>query len=151
MTSIDNVMKSKLNTYNLAKGSLVQMQRKRTWGHHYTLRIDVGTYSLRRGNLSVRSLADIVTSEHIIEDSEYLDSIILAVPKSGFLWSLFVSPTKYCASGTLWRNLRPNTSDLRQWLYQDRQCKHDITLPERLRPSPRYPKKYSFGRGVHPV
>ncbi|KAJ3479173.1 hypothetical protein NLI96_g9247 [Meripilus lineatus] len=30
MTSIDNVMKSKLNTYNLAKGSLVQMQRKRT-------------------------------------------------------------------------------------------------------------------------
>lgn len=30
MTSIDNVMKSKLNNYNLAKGSLVQMQRKKT-------------------------------------------------------------------------------------------------------------------------
>jgi len=30
LTSIDNVMKSKLNNYNLAKGSLVQMQRKKT-------------------------------------------------------------------------------------------------------------------------
>ena len=30
MTSIDNVMRAKLNTYNLAKGSLVQMQRKKT-------------------------------------------------------------------------------------------------------------------------
>lgn len=31
MTSIDNVMKAKLNSYNLAKGSLVQMQRKKTY------------------------------------------------------------------------------------------------------------------------
>jgi hypothetical protein len=30
MTSIDNVMKAKLNNYNLAKGSLVQLQRKKT-------------------------------------------------------------------------------------------------------------------------
>ena len=30
LISIDNVMKSKLNNYNLAKGSLVQMQRKKT-------------------------------------------------------------------------------------------------------------------------
>ena len=30
MTSIDNVMKSKLQNYNLAKGSLTQMQRKKT-------------------------------------------------------------------------------------------------------------------------
>ena len=29
MSSIDNVMKSKLNNYNLAKGSLVQMERKK--------------------------------------------------------------------------------------------------------------------------
>lgn len=29
MASIDNMMKSKLNNYNLVKGSLVQMQRKR--------------------------------------------------------------------------------------------------------------------------
>ncbi len=31
MTSIDNVMKAKLTNYNLAKGSLVQMQRKKTY------------------------------------------------------------------------------------------------------------------------
>ena len=30
MTSIDNVMKTKLQSYNLAKGSLQQMQRKKT-------------------------------------------------------------------------------------------------------------------------
>lgn len=30
MTSIDNVMKTKLQNYNLAKGSLQQMQRKKT-------------------------------------------------------------------------------------------------------------------------
>jgi len=29
MTSIDNIMKAKLNNYNLAKGQLVQMQRKK--------------------------------------------------------------------------------------------------------------------------
>jgi V-type H+-transporting ATPase subunit C len=29
MSSIDNVMKSKLNNYNIAKGSLVQIQRKK--------------------------------------------------------------------------------------------------------------------------
>lgn len=30
MNSIDNVMKTKLQNYNLAKGSLTQMQRKKT-------------------------------------------------------------------------------------------------------------------------
>ena len=29
MTSIDNIMKAKLNNYNLAKGQLVQIQRKK--------------------------------------------------------------------------------------------------------------------------
>ncbi|KAI9057188.1 ATPase V1 complex subunit C [Trametes sanguinea] len=64
MTSIDNVMKSKLNNYNLAKGSLVQLQRKKT------------------GNLSVRSLVDIVRREHFIQDSEYLETVLVAVPKN---------------------------------------------------------------------
>jgi hypothetical protein len=31
MTSIDNIMKAKLNNYNLAKGQLVQMQRKKAY------------------------------------------------------------------------------------------------------------------------
>ncbi|OJT14372.1 V-type proton ATPase subunit C 1, partial [Trametes pubescens] len=71
MTSIDNVMKAKLNNYNLAKGSLVQMQRKKT------------------GNLSVRSLVDIVTQDHFINDSEYLQTVLVAVPKNNVKdWNL---------------------------------------------------------------
>jgi len=30
MTAIDNALKAKLNNYNLVKGSLTQMQRKKT-------------------------------------------------------------------------------------------------------------------------
>lgn len=63
MASIDNVMKAKLNNYNIVKGSLVQMQRKKT------------------GNLSVRSLVGIVSKEDIIQDSEYLETCLVAVPK----------------------------------------------------------------------
>jgi len=64
MTSIDNVMKTKLNNYNLAKGSLVQLQRKKT------------------GNLSVRSLADIVSKGDLLQDSEYMQSVLVAVPRN---------------------------------------------------------------------
>lgn len=64
MTSIDNIMKTKLNSYNLAKGSLTQMQRKKT------------------GNLSVRSLVDVVKQADFIQDSEYLETLLVAVPKN---------------------------------------------------------------------
>ncbi|KAA1468593.1 ATPase, V1 complex, subunit C [Dentipellis sp. KUC8613] len=64
MTSIDTVTKTKLNNYNLAKGSLTQLKRKKT------------------GNLSVRSLADYISKENFIQDSEYLETLIVAVPKS---------------------------------------------------------------------
>ncbi|KAF8078381.1 hypothetical protein FPV67DRAFT_1571244, partial [Lyophyllum atratum] len=64
MTSIDNAMKAKLNNYNLVKGSLTQMQRK------------------KMGNLSVRSLADVVSKEDFIHDSEYLETLLVAVPRA---------------------------------------------------------------------
>ncbi|GAB1523898.1 Vacuolar ATP synthase subunit C [Rhizoctonia solani] len=63
-TSIDNVMKTKLSSYNLAKGALTQMQRKKT------------------GNLSVRSLIDVVKREHVIPESEYMETVFVAVPKN---------------------------------------------------------------------
>ncbi|KAF8343051.1 ATPase V1 complex subunit C [Cantharellus anzutake] len=63
ITSIDNVTKNRLNNYNLAKGSLTQLQRKTA------------------GNLSTRSLIGIVTKEQIVE-SEYLESVFVAVPKN---------------------------------------------------------------------
>ncbi|KIY45343.1 ATPase, V1 complex, subunit C [Fistulina hepatica ATCC 64428] len=64
MTSIDNMMKLKLTNYNLVKGSLVQMQRKKI------------------GNLSVRTLADIVSKDDFVLDSEYLETLLVAVPKT---------------------------------------------------------------------
>ncbi|QRW05757.1 V-type H+-transporting ATPase subunit C [Ceratobasidium sp. AG-Ba] len=64
MTTLDNVMKSKLSNYNLAKGSLTQMQRKKT------------------GNLSVRSLIDIIKREDVIPESEYMETKFVAVPKN---------------------------------------------------------------------
>ncbi|KAJ2928753.1 hypothetical protein H1R20_g8229, partial [Candolleomyces eurysporus] len=64
MTSIDNALKSKLTNYNLVKGSLTQMQRR------------------KNGNLSVRSLSDIVTQDDFVLDSEYLETILVAVPKN---------------------------------------------------------------------
>ncbi|KAJ7107667.1 hypothetical protein C8R43DRAFT_905708 [Mycena crocata] len=64
MTSIDNAMKAKLTNYNLVKGSLVQMQRKKT------------------GNLSLRSLVDVVSKEDFVQDSEYLETLLVAVPKA---------------------------------------------------------------------
>lgn len=33
------------------------------------------------GNLSVRSLVDVVSKEDFLEDSEYLETILVAVPK----------------------------------------------------------------------
>ncbi|KAJ7293344.1 hypothetical protein C8J57DRAFT_23403 [Mycena rebaudengoi] len=64
MTSIDNAMKAKLTNYNLVKGSLVQMQRKKT------------------GNLSLRSLVDVVSRDDFVQDSEYLETLMVAVPKN---------------------------------------------------------------------
>lgn len=37
MTSIDNTMRAKLTNYNLVKGSLVQMQRKKTYEYLQSL------------------------------------------------------------------------------------------------------------------
>jgi hypothetical protein len=34
-----------------------------------------------RGNLSVRSLADIVSKDDLLQDSEYMQSVLVAVPK----------------------------------------------------------------------
>ncbi|GLB36374.1 putative subunit of the peripheral V1 complex of vacuolar ATPase [Lyophyllum shimeji] len=64
MNSMDNAMKAKLNNYNLVKGSLTQMQRKKI------------------GNLSVRSLADVVSKEDFVHDSEYLETLLVAVPRA---------------------------------------------------------------------
>ena len=42
MSAIDNTMKAKLNNYNLVKGSLLQMQRKKTWVIYTSVRSCIG-------------------------------------------------------------------------------------------------------------
>ncbi|GJJ08827.1 hypothetical protein Clacol_003046 [Clathrus columnatus] len=91
MSSIDNVMKSKLNNYNLAKGTLTQIQRKKTYV--VFLGFDLSGAMLMKnyppsgpgydsGTLAVRSLADIVPREACIEGSEYLETLFVAIPKN---------------------------------------------------------------------
>ncbi|KAJ3202814.1 hypothetical protein HDU67_000260 [Dinochytrium kinnereticum] len=64
VTSIDSLMKTKMQTYTSVKTQLAGMQRK------------------QGGNLSVRSLNGLVKKEHFILDSEYLTTVLVAVPKS---------------------------------------------------------------------
>ncbi|KAI8984545.1 hypothetical protein BDF20DRAFT_860487 [Mycotypha africana] len=64
VTAIDNVMKTKLNIYTQNKNALQTLQRKQT------------------GNLSVRNLNGIVKKQHCVLNSEFLITIIVAVPKS---------------------------------------------------------------------
>ncbi|RHZ70497.1 hypothetical protein Glove_271g70 [Diversispora epigaea] len=66
VTRIDNTMKSKLSSYNQVKGNLQALERKQT------------------GNLSVRNIADLVKKEHFVMDSEYLTTLLVAVPKNRY-------------------------------------------------------------------
>jgi len=64
VNSIDTLMKSRMTKYNLVKSQLTSLQRK------------------QNGNLSVRSLVDVVKKEHFVLNSEYLTTLLVAVPKS---------------------------------------------------------------------
>ncbi|KAK9767553.1 Vacuolar ATP synthase subunit C [Basidiobolus ranarum] len=63
-SSLDTAMKSKMSQYNTVKSSLTNIERKQT------------------GNLAVRGLADIVQKGHCVLDSEYLQTLFVAVPKN---------------------------------------------------------------------
>ncbi|KAF1817494.1 ATPase, V1 complex, subunit C [Eremomyces bilateralis CBS 781.70] len=63
VAGIDNDVKSKFSQYNQVKSTLTASQRRQT------------------GNLSTRSLASIVPSSAIVQDSEYIETHLVAVPK----------------------------------------------------------------------
>ncbi|XP_001946227.1 V-type proton ATPase subunit C [Acyrthosiphon pisum] len=63
---IDADLKTKSSVYNNLKSSLQNMEKKQT------------------GSLLTRNLADLVRKEHFIQDSEYLTTLLVVVPKSGF-------------------------------------------------------------------
>ncbi|KAJ3092993.1 hypothetical protein HK102_013267 [Quaeritorhiza haematococci] len=64
VNSIDTLMKNKMQTYNQVKSQLTTLQRK------------------QNGNLAVRNLNDILKKEYFVTDSEYLTTLIVAVPKT---------------------------------------------------------------------
>lgn len=63
---IDADLKTKSTAYNNLKSNLQNMEKKQT------------------GSLLTRNLADLVKKEHFILDSEYLTTLLVVVPKSGF-------------------------------------------------------------------
>jgi V-type H+-transporting ATPase subunit C len=63
ISQIDNELKSKMNAYSIVKGQLTALERKQT------------------GNLLVRNLSDVVRKEDLLLDSEYLQTLLVAVPK----------------------------------------------------------------------
>ncbi|KAI1435691.1 vacuolar ATP synthase-like protein subunit C 1 [Xylaria sp. CBS 124048] len=62
LVTIDNDVKSKLNQYNQVKTNLTALQRRQT------------------GNLSTKSLAPVVDPAVLVQDSEYLETHLIAVP-----------------------------------------------------------------------
>ncbi|KAL8932518.1 MAG: hypothetical protein Q9211_006271, partial [Gyalolechia sp. 1 TL-2023] len=62
--SIDNQVKDKYNSYNQVKTNLSALQRRQT------------------GNLTTKSLANIVPPDLIIRDSDYLETHLIAVPRT---------------------------------------------------------------------
>ncbi|TNN85669.1 V-type proton ATPase subunit C 1-A [Liparis tanakae] len=65
-TQIDNDLKARASAYNNLKGNLQNLERKNA------------------GSLLTRSLADIVKKEDFVLDSEYLITMLVVVPKTGY-------------------------------------------------------------------
>lgn len=64
LQNIDNDVKAKFNQYNAIKSNLAALQRKQT------------------GNLATKSLTPIVDPSLLVQDSEYLETHLIAVPIS---------------------------------------------------------------------
>ena len=81
---IDNVQRVKSQAYALVKGQLAVASRKKTLAFH-TSSFCTLTHSSHgdRGNLSVRSMAEVVSEQDFAGtiNSEYLETVLVAVPK----------------------------------------------------------------------
>ncbi|KAF9166552.1 Vacuolar ATP synthase subunit C [Actinomortierella ambigua] len=64
VSSIDNLMKNRLASYSVVKGNLQGIQRREI------------------GNLASRNIVPYVKKAHVVLDSEYLETLIVAVPKT---------------------------------------------------------------------
>ncbi|KAK7080228.1 hypothetical protein SK128_001741 [Halocaridina rubra] len=64
VTQIENDLKAKSSNYNNLKSNLANMERKQT------------------GSLLTRNLGDLVKKEHFVQNSEYLITLLVVVPKA---------------------------------------------------------------------
>ncbi|KAG0319221.1 Vacuolar ATP synthase subunit C [Dissophora globulifera] len=64
VASIDTLMKNKMANYSVVKGNLQGIQRREV------------------GNLASRNIVPFVKKEHVVLDSEYLETLFVAVPKT---------------------------------------------------------------------
>lgn len=78
-TQLDADLKTKSQAYNNLKGNLQNLERKQT------------------GSLLTRSLADIVKKEDVVTDSEYLITLLVAVPAVSYKewWAKYESLAEY--------------------------------------------------------
>ncbi|KAG9066257.1 Vacuolar ATP synthase subunit C [Linnemannia hyalina] len=67
VASIDTLMKNKMANYNVVKGNLQGIQRREMYG---------------LGNLASRNIVPFVKKVHVVLDSEYLETLVVAVPKT---------------------------------------------------------------------
>ncbi|KNE68058.1 hypothetical protein AMAG_13231 [Allomyces macrogynus ATCC 38327] len=89
VSHVDTMMKTRLSTYNQCKANLIALDRK------------------MMGNLAVRSLVDVVKKEHFVLDSEYLTTLLIAVPRCeagdgsyNNTFSLITAPSRHFLSST---------------------------------------------------
>ncbi|KAJ1929923.1 Vacuolar ATP synthase subunit C [Tieghemiomyces parasiticus] len=61
---IEGALKTKMGAYNQVKGNLLALNRK------------------QNGNLSIRNLANVIKEDHVVQDSEYLQTLFVAVPNN---------------------------------------------------------------------
>ncbi|GJJ77998.1 V-type H+-transporting ATPase subunit C [Entomortierella parvispora] len=64
VASIDTLMKNKMASYSVVKGNLQGIQRREV------------------GNLASKNIVPYVKKEHVVLDSEYLETLVVAVPKT---------------------------------------------------------------------
>ncbi len=90
VSTIENAMKIKQSSYNTLKGTLLSIERKATYAR--VERAKEGMWlakmvliacvcSLCRGNLLVKSLDSIVSRDDFLQDSEYLVTQLVVVPR----------------------------------------------------------------------
>lgn len=63
VTQIDNDLKNKMTSYLTIKGQLASLERKQA------------------GNLLVRNISDVIRKEDLLLDSEYLQTLLVVVPR----------------------------------------------------------------------